>query len=66
MQATVHGVAKSGTRLSDFTFIFTLENRRIFKLNSPCLGLTSVHLIGIISFSKSCIDFKDIFTFLKV
>lgn len=35
-------------------------------MNSPCLGLTSVHLTEIISFSKSCINFKDIFTFLKV
>lgn len=43
-----------------------LENRRIFKLSSPCLGLTSVHLIGIISISKSCIDFEDIFRFLNI
>ena len=38
-QATVQGVAKSQTRLSDFTFTFTLNPRM-----EPYLEMSSLHM----------------------
>ena len=40
--ATVHGVAKSRTRLSDFIFTFTLKNNKLPGSRSRCLGLVSL------------------------
>ena len=37
-QAAVHGVAKSGSRLSDFTFTFTLLGRVSLAEHKKCPG----------------------------
>ena len=42
--ATIHGVAKSQTRLSDFTFFPNLGLVRCFMSNSNCCFLTCIQI----------------------
>ena len=44
MQATIHGVAKSGARLSDFTFFLSLVAQTVKNL--PAMLETQVQLLG--------------------
>ena len=40
-KATVHGVAKSWTRLSDFTFTLLLDQEEVFLSKHSCLALNT-------------------------
>ena len=44
MQSTIHGVAKSGARLSDFTFFLSLVAQTVKNL--PAMLETQVQLLG--------------------
>ena len=50
-QATVHGVAKSRTRLSDFTFTFTFKQETA-RMNVDILGISELKWTGMGEFNS--------------